>query len=91
MGTIELEKSVYSEWVIRNSLYWMSAMTPWELAMNETHWVIELDDHNKETRQELNRLLNDYSLREKIMSRTEEVRNNIIEHVLSDIQARLNK
>lgn len=26
-----LKKDVYSEWVIRNSLYWMTSLTQWKL------------------------------------------------------------
>ncbi|RRA37400.1 His-Xaa-Ser system protein HxsD, partial [Cronobacter sakazakii] len=26
-----LQKNLYSEWVIRNTLYWMTSVSPWKL------------------------------------------------------------
>lgn len=91
MDSIKLERSAYSEWVVRNALYWMSAITQWNLESSEKYWVILIKNSDTEIRQELDRLLNDYTLREQLMLKTENVRNSIIESVLSSVEARLRK
>jgi His-Xaa-Ser system protein HxsD len=34
------EKQLYSEWVIRNSLYWMTSLTQWKLCEDISSWTI---------------------------------------------------
>jgi len=91
MDSIKLKHSAYSEWVVRNTLYWMSAITSWNLDSSEDSWIILLENADRETRQELDRLLNDYTLRERLMLKTEGVRNSIVENVLASVEARLKK
>ncbi|HBX4989984.1 TPA: His-Xaa-Ser system protein HxsD, partial [Klebsiella pneumoniae] len=33
------EKELYSEWVIRNSLYWMTPLTRWKLLEELSSWT----------------------------------------------------
>ncbi|MGY8872398.1 MAG: His-Xaa-Ser system protein HxsD [Pseudomonadales bacterium] len=89
MEITKLEKSEYSEWVVRNSLYWLSSVTTWNMKSTETLWLIELGESDKAITQELDRLLNDYTLRESIMLKTGNVRDAIAVSVLEGIQARL--
>jgi His-Xaa-Ser system protein HxsD len=89
MEITKLEKSEYSEWVVRNSLYWLSSVTTWKMKSTETLWLIELGESDKAITQELDRLLNDYTLRESIMLKTGNVRDAIAVSVLEGIQARL--
>lgn len=89
MDITKLEKSEYSEWVVRNSLYWLSSVTTWNMKSTETLWLIELGESDKTITQELDRLLNDYTLRESIMLKTGSVRDAIAVSVLEGIQARL--
>ncbi|MBL3525538.1 His-Xaa-Ser system protein HxsD [Serratia plymuthica] len=84
-----INKSIFSEWVIRSSLYWMSAYTRWKLDEDELNWVITFDVFNEENQFEFERLLNDYKLRESIQRQTGQVRASIIDNVLSSIDKRL--
>lgn len=89
MEVIQLDKSSYSEWVVRNALYWLSSVTTWQLESNESHWLIKLSASDIGIAQELDRLLNDYTLRERIMTQTDCIRDAIAVSVLKGIQARL--
>lgn len=80
---------MYSECVIRNSLYWMSAVTHWKLDENDQNWIVSFEDWNDEVEFELERLLNDYKLREKLQAHTGQVRTSIIDNVLRSIDSRL--
>ncbi|MEN4799888.1 His-Xaa-Ser system protein HxsD [Pantoea agglomerans] len=82
-------KTMYSECVIRNSLYWMSAVTRWKLEENEQHWLVSFETWNDEIEFEFERLLNDYKLREKLQAHTGQVRASIIDNVLKSIDTRL--
>ncbi|OJT41597.1 His-Xaa-Ser system protein HxsD [Serratia plymuthica] len=84
-----INKSISSEWVIRSSLYWMSAYTRWKLDEDELNWVITFDVFNEENQFEFERLLNDYKLRESLQRQTGQVRASIIDNVLSSIDKRL--
>ncbi|NIC26059.1 His-Xaa-Ser system protein HxsD [Serratia plymuthica] len=84
-----INKSIFSEWVIRSSLYWMSAYTRWKLDEDELNWVITFDVFNEENQFEFERLLNDYKLRESLQRQTGQVRASIIDNVLSSIDKRL--
>lgn len=82
-------QSSYSEWVMRNSLYWMSPVTEWTLDSDKDNWIVHLSNSGFECKAQLHRHLNDYSLREKIMARTAAVRDAITFNVLSSIERRL--
>ena len=57
---IKLDQNHYSEWVVRNSLYWIDG----DYTLNEKNgfWEVALYDEGHE--KQLNCLLNDYRLRE---------------------------
>ncbi len=80
---------MYSECVLRNSLYWMSAVTRWKLDENDQNWIVSFEDWNDEVEFEFERLLNDYKLRERLHSHTGQVRSSIIGNVLRSIDSRL--
>lgn len=61
------EKELYSEWVIRNSLYWMTPLTRWKLLEELSSWTISFENDSPECLYEFERLLNDYALREKLL------------------------
>lgn len=89
MKTKKYLKNQHSEWVIRNSLYWMTPVTRWQLDEDESSWLVHLESADDETLFELNRLLNDYALREKVMLRTQKIREAIATKVLEGIEKRL--
>lgn len=80
---------MYSEWVLRNSLYWMSAVIRWKLDENDQNWLVSFEDWNDEVEFEFERLLNDYKLREKLQTHTGQVRTSVIDNVLRSIDSRL--
>lgn len=84
-----ISKTMYSEWVLRNSLYWMSAVTRWKLDENDQNWLVSFELWNDEVEFEFKRLLNDYKLREKVQAHTGQVRISIIDNVLRSIDSRL--
>jgi His-Xaa-Ser system protein HxsD len=84
-----LIKTAASEWVIRNSLYWISAVARWKLEENEQRWLVSFETWNDEIEFEFERLLNDYKLREKLQAHTGQVRASIIDNVLRSIDTRL--
>ena len=86
-----INKHGCSEWVLRNSLYWMSAVTRWKLDEDDQHWLISFEDWNNEVEFEFERLLNDYKLREKLQAHTGQVRTSIIDNVLKSIDSRLSQ
>ncbi|MXP59217.1 His-Xaa-Ser system protein HxsD [Pantoea sp. Taur] len=84
-------KTMYSEWVMRSSLYWMSAITRWKLDEDAQSWFVSFDDWNGGVEFEFERLLNDYKLREKLQAHTGQVRASIIDNVLRSIDSRLSQ
>lgn len=82
-------KTTNSEWVLRNSLYWMSAVTRWKLDEDELNWIVSFESFNDEVKFEFQRLLNDYKLREKLQVQTGHARTSIIDSVLRSIDSRL--
>ncbi|WP_240347043.1 hypothetical protein [Pectobacterium brasiliense] len=38
-----IEKTNHSEWVVRNSLYWMSAYTRWQLGADDNDWIVSFE------------------------------------------------
>jgi len=86
-----IRKSNYSCWVMRSSLYWMSALTRWKLDEDDEHWLVSFEDWDGEVEFEFERLLNDYKLREKLQAHTGQVRTSIIDNVLRSIDSRLSQ
>lgn len=85
----KISKTMYSELVLRNCLYWMSAVARWKLEEDDEHWLVSFDTFNYEVEFEFERLLNDYKLREKLQAHTGQVRASIIDNVLRSIDTRL--
>ena len=90
MKSKEYSKKNYSEWVIRNSLYWFSNYSKWSLEEGEEFWSVSIQEDEENAIQELDRLINDYLLREKIMEKTEGVREKIALKVLQSIEEKIN-
>ncbi|MEN4524362.1 UNVERIFIED_ORG: His-Xaa-Ser system protein HxsD [Pantoea allii] len=86
--TKNINKIAFSEWALRNSLYWMSNVSRWKLDENDEHWLISFEVWNDEVEFEFERLLNDYKLREKLQAHTVQVRTSIIDNVLRSIDSR---
>ncbi|WP_420912761.1 His-Xaa-Ser system protein HxsD [Chimaeribacter arupi] len=86
-----INKNECSEWVLRNSLYWMSAIARWRLDEDDEHWLVSFEHWNNEVESEFERLLNDYKLREKLQAHTGQVRTSIIDNVLRSIDSRLSQ
>ena len=84
-----LQKDVYSEWVIRNSLYWMTSLTQWKLCEDISSWTISFENDSPECLYEFERLLNDYTLREKLPHKTGALRDAIVHTVLRSVDERL--
>ncbi|BCQ40946.1 hypothetical protein ERHA54_35490 [Erwinia rhapontici] len=84
-----ISKKIYSEWVLSNSLYWMSAVARWKLDEDDQNWFVSFEPGNDEVEFEFERLLNDYKLREKLQTHTGQVRTSIIDNVLRSIDSRL--
>lgn len=85
---LPLSKQLYSEIVVRKALYWLKPEYQWTMEENENEWLITLScsqDDFFHCKYELNKLLNDYSLREKIDSRTDDLKLAIIRKVLKDL------
>jgi len=85
----EYNKKNYSEWVIRNSLYWFSNHSKWSLEESKESWSVSIQEDEESALQELDRLINDYLLREKIMKKTEAVREKIALKVLQSIEEKI--
>nr|WP_254847047.1 His-Xaa-Ser system protein HxsD [Vibrio parahaemolyticus] len=62
----QLEKSTFSESVVRHALYWMSPLTTWKLADEDIRWTVHFSSQDEDIILEFERLLNDYLLREKL-------------------------
>ena len=84
-----IEKRKFSEWVVRQALYWMTPVSRWTLDETESEWIIALEDESFAVRSELDRLLNDYLLREKLMSKTHATREAISQAVLEGINKKV--
>lgn len=83
------KKKNYSEEVIRRALYWLSRDCEWLLDDADEDWKIEIitdeNDDEKQIKAELDRLINDYVLREKIDKKTKSMRFKIVHAALSRI------
>ncbi|MGO2236250.1 MULTISPECIES: hypothetical protein [unclassified Marinomonas] len=81
--TIELLKTQYSEYVIRNALYWLES--PTELTENADFWYIHIPSDEFKISAALSQLLNDYRLREILSIRTgnaDTLQNLVIEQLV---------
>ena len=85
----EYNKKNYSEWVIRNSLYWFSNHSKWSLEESKESWSVSIQEDAENVLQELDRFINDYLLREKIMKKTEGIREKIALKVLQSIEEKI--
>lgn len=59
-----------SEWIIRNSLYWMSTIISWKLKEDEQNGLVSFETFNDEVKLEFEQMLNDYKFREKLQVHT---------------------
>lgn len=91
MKIVMLDKKKYSESVIRQSLYWVSSESAWNLKESNDFFEVTLKNSNEELFFTFDRLLNDYLLREKAELQTKLIRESIINKVLMSIDARLSK
>lgn len=82
----EVNENEYSEWVIRNSLYWMSEVTQWKLNKSEGFFKIELSNDSEEVVFRFHRLLNDFYLRSQLLEKTANLRYDIIKKSLLSIE-----
>ena len=87
---LEISSEEYSEWVVRNSLYWISEFSAWELEPSEKGYQIELKNSSEECICRLHRLLNDFKLRSKLMNKTQPIREKIIIQALKSIEEEKN-
>lgn len=87
----EFKKEKYSEWVIRNSLYWLSGECKWVLEEKEDQWEVYINNDDLDMVHQLCRLMNDYLLREKLMRETEDVRKSIALAVMKGIEEQISK
>lgn len=87
----KLQKEHYSEWVIRNSLFWMTPLTQWRLKDNISYWVNDFETDSPKCKYELERLLNDYILREELQHKTGNLRDTIVHRMLQSIDERLSE
>ncbi len=91
MAVISLNKNRYSENVIRQTLYWLSAETKWSLSEELMTFEVTLINDDDEVLFKFQQLLNDYILREQIDTKTKNIRESIINKVLLSLDARLSK
>ena len=85
---VKLPKASYSEAVVRKSLYWLSEQCQWTLNEHNEAWRIQLfiEDHDiQKVSSILQRLLNDFKLREQLDSQTQQLRQKIINACLKQI------
>ena len=88
MKTVGFKKKSISENVLRQSLYWLSSKCDWGLEETKEAWEIHLNCKESEIEKNisfLNRLINDFKLREEIDSKTLNLRQKIITKVLMDL------
>ena len=84
--TLELNKTSYSEDVIRKSLYWCSEFCQWKLSETDNKWVVTFETDDQSIEDEITgfyKLLNDFVLREQIDRNTKHLRHKIIQNALT--------
>ena len=74
------------------SIFWLGEISLLEsnLEESEEFWSVSIQEDEENAIQELDRLINDYLLREKIMKKTEGVREKIALKVLQSIEEKIN-
>jgi len=85
---VQLRKDAFSENVIRKSLYWLSEICKWELCETDNNWLVTLMPRSPDDRTckaELDRLLNDFKLREELDKSTKGMRVKIVSAVLKKL------
>ncbi|WP_261881623.1 His-Xaa-Ser system protein HxsD [Vibrio pelagius] len=87
----QLEKSSFSELVVRQALYWMSPITTWKLTDEDILWTVHFFSQDEGVILEFERLLNDYLLREKLSEKTSSYLEGISAAVLSSVEKKLLK
>lgn len=87
LNKIRLSKSSHSEEVIRKALYWLTESCSWELNESETEWLVTISTNGlgDPSTTELNRLINDFKLRESLDLRTKGLRMKLIQTSLAKI------
>ena len=86
--TLNLPKASYSESVLRKALYWLTEFCEWTLDEVDDSWQIALLTNDSEfdcCKAELNRLLNDFLLRERLDTATKHMRRKIVTAALSKL------
>jgi His-Xaa-Ser system protein HxsD len=86
---ISLLKEQYPEWVVRNSLYWISNKSEWLLGETANGWEVTLKNEATSVQQEFQRLLNDFTLRHEVGAKTDAIRGAIADNVLNSLNAKL--
>jgi His-Xaa-Ser system protein HxsD len=76
---------MYSEQVVRKSLYWLSELSGWELSDDAASWIVNLHSDSAEATTTLHRLLNDFLLRESIDRTTKGLRARVISAALKKL------
>ncbi|UTP72754.1 His-Xaa-Ser system protein HxsD [Alteromonas sp. LMIT006] len=85
---ILLKKKSTSEIALRKALYWLDDDCMWTLTESDNEWLIEVscDENLKELYiSKIHKLVNDYTLRERISSKTDSLKNAIIKKTLKDL------
>lgn len=84
---IIFSKLSYSEKVLRKALYWLSEDCCWELNETDDNWLVLVHEESEEmfNTAELNRLINDFKLRELLDIETKELRINLIKSAFQKI------
>lgn len=76
MTTVWFSKESLSEKVLRKALYWLSESGGWELSEDSDQFKVVLAEDS--LTEELNRLVNDFKLREELDIRTSNARENVV-------------
>jgi His-Xaa-Ser system protein HxsD len=82
---------MYSELVLRKALYWLTEHCSWSLDADEVSWYVSFGDSElaNQCEQRLDRLLNDFLLRERLDAATKCKRERIVASALDAIAKKL--
>lgn len=86
--TLYFSKSHLSILSVRKALYWLNDECIWSLKESQNDWLIELNCHTDKEQYYsgiINKLINDYALREQINLGTEDLKQAIIHKALKDL------
>lgn len=84
-----IDKNRFSEYVVRQALYWMSHRASWQLSESEQEWIVQFSAESDIEIYEFERLLNDYLLRERLSHQTIMLRERITLSVLESVERKL--